>query len=83
MPLQIRACGLMASASISRKSATDYFDEALSYALGAIGKKDLCLKNEQELAIQHLYERYDVFHWLPTGFGKKYLFRMSSFSLRC
>ena len=41
----------MASASVSLKNATDDFDEALSYALGAIGKKDLCLKDEQELAI--------------------------------
>ena len=51
----------MASASVSLKNATDDFDEALSYALGAIGKKNLCLKDEQELAIRHLYEGYDVF----------------------
>ena len=64
----------MASASVSLKNATDDFDEALSYALGAIGKKDLCLKDEQELAIRHLYEGYDVFLWLPTSFGKSICF---------
>ena len=64
----------MASASVSLKNATDDFDEALSYALGAIRKKELCPKDEQELAIRHLYEGYDVFLWLPTGFGKSICF---------
>ena len=64
----------MASASTSRKSATDDFDEALSYALDAIGKKDLCLKDEQELAIRHLYEGYDVFLLVADWFWQKYLF---------
>ena len=49
--LKIKACGSMASAFVSLKNATDDFDEALSYVLGAIGKKNLCLKDEQELAI--------------------------------
>ena len=78
MPLKIKACGSMASLSVSLKNATDDFDETLSYALGAIGKKDLCLKDEQELAIWHLYEGY-VFLWLPTGFGKSICFECLPF----
>ena len=77
----IKACGSMASASVSLKNATDDFDEALSYALGAIGKKDLCLKDEQELAIRHLYEGYDVFLSKPTGFGKGICFECLFFSM--
>ena len=61
-------------AALPWKDATVDFNEALPYALGAIGKKDICLKDEQELAIRCLYEGYDVFLWLPTGFGKSICF---------
>ena len=46
------------------------FDEAVSFALCAIGKEGLKLKTEQLQAIRHVYDGSDVFLWLPTGFGK-------------
>ena len=67
----------MASAALPGKDAT--VNEALSYALGAIGKKDIRLKDEQELAIGRLYEGCDVFLWLPTGFGKSICFECLPF----
>jgi len=45
------------------------FDEAMSFALCAIGKEGLKLKPEQLQAICHVSDG-DVFLWLPTGFGK-------------
>ena len=50
--------------------ATRDIKSALNYALNAIGKEDLKLKDEQEQAINNLYSGEDVFLWLPTGFGK-------------
>ena len=46
------------------------FESALIYALNAIGRKDVKLKDEQERTIRYLYDGEDVFLWLPTGFGK-------------
>ena len=46
------------------------FDEAVSFALHAIGKEGLKLKPEQLQAIHHVYDRNDEFLRLPTGFGK-------------
>ena len=46
------------------------FQAALSYALDRLGKRMLQLKPEQEAAILSIYNRKDVFMWLPTGFGK-------------
>ena len=44
---------VMASAMLALNS-TAGFDKALSYALGAIGKDQVKLKNEQEMAIRHI-----------------------------
>ena len=46
------------------------FDEAVTYALRAVGKEHMVLKTEQLQAIHHIYDGKDVFLWLPTGFGK-------------
>ena len=46
------------------------FNEAVSFALSAIGKEGLKLKPEQLQAICHVCDGKDVFLWLPTGFGK-------------
>jgi ATP-dependent DNA helicase RecQ len=50
--------------------ATTKFESALAYALNAMGRKDLKLKDEQERAVRYLYDGEDVFLWLPMGFGK-------------
>ena len=46
------------------------FDEAISFALRALGKEGLKLKPEQLQAIRCVSDGKDVFLWLPTGFGK-------------
>jgi len=42
-----------------------FFNKAVSYALGKVGKPRVALKDEQVMAIQHVYGK-DVFIWLPT-----------------
>ena len=39
----------------------------------------LTLKNEQLSAIRAVYERKDVFVWLPTGFGKSLCYQALPF----
>ena len=51
---------VMASATLMLDSTAD-FDKALSYALGAIGKDQVKLKNEQELAIRHICLRSSMY----------------------
>ena len=46
------------------------FEQALTYALRAIGKGDIQLKEAQKNALRCLFRGEDVFLWLPTGFGK-------------
>ena len=46
------------------------FEEALTYALQAIGRGDIRLKEAQKDALKCLFRGEDVFLWLPTGFGK-------------
>ena len=63
----------MASAALPLSYARDNFNDALSYALDAVRKKEFKLKEEQEQAIRRIFERHDMFLWLPTGFGKSLL----------
>ena len=46
-----------------------WLEEALVYALTSIGK-GLALKEEQRIAVRHIFDGNDIFVWLPTGFGK-------------
>ena len=50
------------------------FECALSYALQRIGAPKTKHKPEQVLAIQLVYDRRDVFVWLPYGFGKSFCY---------
>ena len=47
------------------------FTDALSYALSRVGLSSIALKQEQLTAIRYLYQRKNVFLWLPTGFGSR------------
>ena len=58
----------MAALELERMDAT--FDAAMTYALQAVGKVDLVLKEPQKNAMKALFNGEDVFLWLPTGFGK-------------
>ena len=57
------------------------FTDALSYALSRVGLSSIALKQEQLTAIRYLYQRKDVFLWLPTGFGKLVYEVLRSFSI--
>jgi len=54
-------------------------NEAVSFALRAIGKEGLKVKPEQLQAIRHVYDGKDVFLWLSTGFGKLVCYKMLPF----
>ena len=55
------------------------FTNALSYALSCVGLSSIALKQEQLTAVRYLYQRKDVFLWLPTGFGKSVCYEMLLF----
>ena len=55
------------------------FTDALSYALSRVGLSSIALKQEQLTAIRYLYQRKDVFLWLPTGFGKSVCYEVLPF----
>ena len=55
------------------------FIDALLYALSHVGLSSITLKQEQPTAIRHLYQRKDVFLWLPTGFGKSVCYEVLPF----
>ena len=59
------------------------FIEAVSYSLASLGMPGLDLKEEQELAIRAVYDKKDVFVWLPTGFGKSVCFQTLPFLFDC
>lgn len=71
----------MASLCDSRFSdcSESSFKEAVAYALERLGTPGFDLKEEQKLAIRAVYERKDVFVWLPTGFGKSVCFQTLPF----
>ena len=56
------------------------FDAALTYALEHIGRPSVQLKPQQRASIQAVYDRRDVFIWLPTGFGKSICFTTLPFT---
>ena len=55
------------------------FTDTLSYALSRVGLSSIALKQEQLTAIRYLYQRKDVFLWLPTGFGKSVCYEVLPF----
>ena len=52
------------------------FTSASSYALSSLKMDKLQLKAKQVEAIRMVYERRDVFVWLPTGYGKSICFQV-------
>ena len=55
------------------------FTDALSYALSRVGLSSIVLKQEQLTAICYLYQRKDVFLWLPAFFGKSVCYEVLPF----
>ncbi len=57
------------------------FGQSIDYALGKLNSSHLSLKDEQRQAVQAIFERRDVFVWLPTGFGKSICFQTLPFMM--
>ena len=51
-------------------------DHSISCALKKIGCPSVTLKYEQMMCIKYIYEKKDVFLWLPTGFGKSLCYKV-------
>ena len=66
----------MATAQVTKDRL---FTDALSYALSCVGLSSIVLKQEQLTAIRYLYQRKDIFLWLPTGFGKSVCYEVLPF----
>ena len=55
------------------------FDQAIAYALQRLQQGDITLKKEQQEAIKAVYDGYDTFVWLPTGYGKSICYQCLPF----
>ena len=55
----------------------DSFTKALSHGLQCVGKAaDIRVKDHQRKAIRYVYDKHDVFIWLPTGYGKSLCYEL-------
>jgi len=54
-------------------------DRSILYALERLGCASVTLKEEQTACVKGIYERKDVFLWLPTGFGKSMRYEVLPF----
>ena len=52
------------------------FDDTLSYALSELKLSHITLKEEQRQVIVLVYNRKDMFPWLPTGYGKSLCYQL-------
>ena len=52
------------------------FDQALLFALECVGKASVKLKEHQRKAVRYMYDKHDVFIWLPTGYGKSLCYEL-------
>ena len=65
---------------LSVYGSTSSFEEALLYSVKRLKlQSKVSLKPEQRMAIEAVYDRSDVFVWLPTGFGKSLCFQTLPF----
>jgi len=54
-------------------------DRPILYAFESLGCASVTLKDEQTACVKAIYERKDVFLWLPTGFGKSMCYELLPF----
>ena len=52
------------------RSSCAELSECVSYALQKLLMNDITLITEQCFAMEAIYNRQDVFVWLPTGYGR-------------
>ena len=61
------------------RSRCPELSECVSYALHKLQMTDITLKAEQRFAMEAIYNRQDVFVWLPTGYGKSLCYQVPPF----
>ena len=54
----------------TEEKSREKFTKALSYGLQRVGKPEVQMKDHQSKAVRYVYDKHDVFIWLPTGYGK-------------
>ena len=64
------------SSSIVSPSSSQNFTDGVRFALSQLQMSHLTLKDQQLQAIYAVYNRKDVFVFLPTGFGKSICYQV-------
>ena len=57
------------------------FKRLIIYGLQHLGCEAMTFKPEQTLSVRYVYDRKDVFLWLPTGFAKSQCYEILPFCL--
>ena len=65
--------------SMACHSSCPELSECVSYTLHKLQMTDITLKAEQRSAMEAIYNRQDVFVWLPTGQGKSLCYQVLPF----
>ena len=61
------------------RSSCPELSECVSYALPKLQMADITLKAEERFAIEAIYNRQDVFVWLPTACGRSLCYQVLPF----
>ena len=64
---------------MAQRRSCSTFAECVSYALCQLKMESVTLKEEQRSAMEAVYNGYDVFVWLPTGYGKSLCYQVLPF----
>ena len=61
------------------RSSCPELSECVFYTLQKLQMTDITLKAEQPSAMEAIYDRQDVFVWLPTSYGKSVCYQVLPF----
>ena len=65
--------------SMACRSNCPELSECVSYAFHKLQMTDVTLKAKQRSAMEAIYNRQDVFVWLPTGYGRSLCYQVLPF----
>ena len=64
---------------MARRRSCSTFVDCVAYALCQLKMESVTLKEEQRSAMEAVYNGYDAFVWLPTGYGKGLCYQVLPF----